>query len=91
MKKIWDTESASREISAGKNSISTRISCSAALARAACAPFFKERRVVFANATNFHRKFGGTRRARVPDRRHNYLRVLIVALIFCATEAGRGE
>jgi len=83
-------ESASREISAGKNNISTRISCSAALARAARAPFFKERRVVFANATNFYRQFGGTRRARVPDRRHSYLRVLIVALTFCATEAGRG-
>ena len=36
----------------------TRISCHAALDRAACAPFFKERRMMFANATNFYRKSG---------------------------------
>ncbi len=46
--------------------------------------------MVFANANNFYRKSGGTRRARVPDRRHSYLRVLIVALTFCATAAGSG-
>jgi hypothetical protein len=37
----------------------TRISCHEALDRAACAPFFKERRMMFANATNFYRKSGG--------------------------------
>src|ERR1700733_6787004 len=36
----------------------TRISCHAALDKAACAPFFKERRMMFANATNFYRKSG---------------------------------
>jgi hypothetical protein len=36
----------------------TRISCHAAIDKAACAPFFKERRMMFANATNFHRKSG---------------------------------
>jgi hypothetical protein len=36
----------------------TRISCRAALDKAACAPFFKERRMMFANATNFYRKSG---------------------------------
>ena len=36
----------------------TRISCHAALDKAACAPFFKERRMVSANATKFHRKSG---------------------------------
>jgi hypothetical protein len=36
----------------------TRISCHAALDRAACAPFFKERRMMFADATNFYRKSG---------------------------------
>jgi hypothetical protein len=36
----------------------TRISCHAALDTAACAPFFKERRIMFASATNFYRKSG---------------------------------
>jgi hypothetical protein len=36
----------------------TRISCHAALDKAACAPFFKERRMMFASATNFYRKSG---------------------------------
>jgi hypothetical protein len=36
----------------------TRISCHAVLDKAACAPFFKERRMMFANATNFYRKSG---------------------------------
>src|SRR5450755_1478197 len=36
----------------------TRISCHAAPAKAAYAPFFKERRMMFANATNFYRKSG---------------------------------
>jgi hypothetical protein len=36
----------------------TRISCHAALDTAACAPFFKERCRMFANATNFYRKSG---------------------------------
>jgi hypothetical protein len=36
----------------------TRISCRAALDRLTCAPFFKERRMRLANATNFHRKSG---------------------------------
>jgi hypothetical protein len=36
----------------------TRISCHAALDEAACAPFSKERRMKFANATKFHRKSG---------------------------------
>ena len=36
----------------------TRISCQAALDKSACAPFFKERRMMFANATNFYRKSG---------------------------------
>jgi hypothetical protein len=36
----------------------TRISCHTALDRAACAPFFKERRMMFANAANFYRKSG---------------------------------
>jgi len=36
----------------------TRISCHAGLDKAACAPFFKERRMMFANATNFYRKSG---------------------------------
>jgi hypothetical protein len=39
----------------------TRISCHAALDEAAGAPFRKERRMKFAKATKFHRKFGGTR------------------------------
>ena len=37
----------------------TRISCHAALDKTACAPFLKERRMMFANATNIHRKSGG--------------------------------
>jgi len=36
----------------------TRISCHAALDKTACAPFLKERRTMFANATNIHRKSG---------------------------------
>jgi hypothetical protein len=36
----------------------TRISCHATLGKAAGAPFFKERRMMFANATNFYRKSG---------------------------------
>jgi hypothetical protein len=36
----------------------TRISCHAALDKAACAPFLKERRMMFANATNIYRKSG---------------------------------
>jgi hypothetical protein len=36
----------------------TRISCLAALDTVACAPFFKERRMMFASATNFYRKSG---------------------------------
>ena len=37
----------------------TRISCHAALDRARCAPFFEERRMMFANATHSYRKSGG--------------------------------
>ena len=37
----------------------TRISCHAALDKAAYAPFRKERRMKFANAIKFHRKSGG--------------------------------
>jgi hypothetical protein len=37
----------------------TRISCLAPLDKTACAPFFKERRMLFASATNFYRKSGG--------------------------------
>jgi len=40
----------------------TRISCYAAPDKAACAPFFKERRIKFANATNFNRKSGAAQR-----------------------------
>jgi hypothetical protein len=36
----------------------TRISRHAALDAAACAPFLKERRMMFANVTNFYRKSG---------------------------------
>jgi hypothetical protein len=36
----------------------TRISCHAAPDKTACAPFSKERRMKFANATNFDRKSG---------------------------------
>ena len=36
----------------------TRISCHAAPDKTACAPFFKERRMMFANATNVYRKSG---------------------------------
>jgi hypothetical protein len=36
----------------------TRISCHSALDTAACAPFVKERRMMFANATNSYRKSG---------------------------------
>jgi hypothetical protein len=36
----------------------TRISCRAALDKTPCAPFFKERRMMFANVTNFYRKSG---------------------------------
>ena len=36
----------------------TRISCHAAPDKTACAPFFEERRMMFANATNFYRKSG---------------------------------
>ncbi len=36
----------------------TRISCHASQDESACAPFSKERRMKFANATNFHRKSG---------------------------------
>jgi hypothetical protein len=36
----------------------TRISCHAALDKTACAPFLKERRMMFANATNLNRKSG---------------------------------
>jgi hypothetical protein len=37
----------------------TRISCHAALDKAACAPFRKEGRMNYFNATKFHRKSGG--------------------------------
>jgi hypothetical protein len=37
----------------------TRISCLAPLDKAARAPFFNERRILFASATNFYRKSGG--------------------------------
>ena len=37
----------------------TRISCHAALDRAACAPFREEGRMKYANANKFHRKSGG--------------------------------
>ncbi len=40
----------------------TRISCLATLDKVACAPFFKERRMLFASATNFHRKSGEAKR-----------------------------
>src|SRR6266851_5515982 len=40
----------------------TRISCLAPLDKTACAPFFKERRILFASATNFYRKSGGAER-----------------------------
>jgi hypothetical protein len=36
----------------------TRISCHAALDKAACAPFSKERRMMFVSATNFYWKSG---------------------------------
>jgi hypothetical protein len=36
----------------------TRISCQAALDKAACAPFRKERRMKYGNATKFDRKSG---------------------------------
>jgi hypothetical protein len=36
----------------------TRISCHAAPDKTACAPFFKERRMMFASATNLYRKSG---------------------------------
>jgi hypothetical protein len=39
--------------------IPTRISCHAALDRAACAPFRRERRMKCVNATNLNRKSGG--------------------------------
>jgi hypothetical protein len=38
----------------------TRISCHAAPDKTAYAPFFKERRMMFASATNFYRKSGGS-------------------------------
>ena len=44
----------------------TRISCDAALETAACAPFSKERRMKFANATKFNRKSGETEGSAVP-------------------------
>ncbi len=37
----------------------TRISCHAAVDKATCAPFRKERRMKFAEATKLHRKSGG--------------------------------
>src|SRR6266849_5265376 len=40
----------------------TRISCLAPLDKTACAPFFKEGRILFASATNFYRKSGGAER-----------------------------
>jgi hypothetical protein len=40
----------------------TRISCLAPLDKTARAPFFKERRIQFASATNFYRKSGGAER-----------------------------
>ena len=40
----------------------TRISCLAPLNKTARAPFFKERRILFASATNFYRKSGGAER-----------------------------
>ena len=39
----------------------TRISCHAALDKATCAPFRRERRMKFANATKFDRKSGGAK------------------------------
>jgi len=41
-----------------QNQPRTRISCHAALDKAARAPFTKERRMKFAKATKFHRKSG---------------------------------
>jgi hypothetical protein len=41
--------------------IPTRISCHAALDKAACAPFRKEGRVLCDDATKFHRKSGGAK------------------------------
>jgi hypothetical protein len=39
----------------------TRISCCAALGKAAYAPFCKERRMKYIKATRFHRKSGGAK------------------------------
>jgi hypothetical protein len=44
----------------------TRISCHAAPDTAACAPFSKERRMEFANATKFYRKSGVAEGSAVP-------------------------
>jgi hypothetical protein len=44
----------------------TRISCHAALDRAACAPFSKEKRMKLANATKFNRKSGAAEGSAVP-------------------------
>jgi hypothetical protein len=43
---------------AGLSTTLPRISCHAALDKTACAPFLKERRMMFANATKFNRKSG---------------------------------
>jgi hypothetical protein len=52
-----------RDSSAPATNLSSRpertlISCHAALDKATCAPFRKERRMKFAEATNLHRKLG---------------------------------
>src|ERR1700678_883331 len=46
----------------------TRISCHTAPDKAACAPFRKERRMKFAEATKFHRKSGGAKWRACPER-----------------------
>jgi hypothetical protein len=91
MKKIWRTESDSRESLPARIASAPGFPAPLSWGEPLVNLSLRERRVVFANATYFYRKCGGTRRARVPDRGHSYLRVLIEALTFWATDAGNGE
>jgi hypothetical protein len=58
----------------------TRISCHAAPDTVACAPFSKERRMKFANATKFYRKSGVAEGSAVPSTSIEYSPITSIAV-----------
>jgi hypothetical protein len=65
----------------------TRISCHAAQDRATCAPFSKERRMEFANATNFNRKSGEAEGSAVSLAHYQMLMQALLFPLVIPTEA----